>query len=1350
MKRDSNKSVKMLFSKEFEGLHDDGFEGSIDEHYIFREVFFGNDSCQTSNRCLVTGAINFECDYSPHTYAPPCLTGENSVITNEQDSCKLKEGCRAYAVPGSFSEGFALSMKNDPSVNVKRMKLSVDELSNVKPCLGKVLNPSASLKGTVSGVSQPAAYSLCDTITCRLVESSSQGVTSSCYLLKRHVETDNRGDVGDRDVSNHRLSSLNGSDKREVVANKPIASPVSQESHANKLLVANPIITVASKSGSLKYSKPRWKESCFVKLPLNEMLLPRDSLKDPRSFLRYHINHLLIEAGWEIGRRRRSNKFHGLGEYVYKSPPGRPIREFHRAWEVCGQTLFDDADSVVQETDSKQWLDLSQFWSDLSNTIQEIEGQLDNVETTTTLAHRWCLLDPFALVVFIDKTLGVLRAGKGVKARRGFVINSSAKHGDVLALKNVDLSSLPASGSDSTCDQSGHCLFEVPVSSGNENFMLGGSETVSPHQDSNKSSPSCDIDRSDHNGKMPFIVVKDVSMGSSEEVGGFFERKPTYEVGNLLEGYVHDRSYHIPDDWTESNDNRTYVQLRSTVSASELCGPSVAEDSNLVTPEDMDSLQRKCGKAVNFKKNDASFVEAVILKKSAQTKSKKINEIKLPTSYKHDRIGVSASCKGGGVDVDITSGNLDSRSVQECLVAYLRNDKSRKKSPLGSVQCWNDKKQFKTKKFQCSNSSKKLVQVTYARKHLKEPIFENSIDEAPVCLKSLSLDSQTWRHNVKSTKLETHDENRPKRVMTCTLNDDDLLISAVIKPKNFRSTTKQSSQKRMSCKSKSLRKHKSQKGSCRLLPRNLIKGGKHFMDGKWSAFTARTVLSWLIHSGVVSLNEVIQFRNPKDDAVVKDGLITWDGILCRCCGEVFSVSEFKIHSGFRLNHSCLNLFLESGKPFTLCQLEAWSAEYKARKSVTQTVQGDETDQNDDSCGLCGDGGELICCDNCPSTFHQACLNSQELPEGSWYCAHCSCWICGAVVNDSEESPGALKCWQCEHKYHEDCLQSRVLNRVASDNRFCGESCQEVYSGLHSRIGFMNMICDGFSWTVLRCIHGDQKVHSGQRFVALKAECNSKLAVALTIMEDCFLPMVDPRTGIDMIPHVLYNWGSQFARLNYHGFYTVVLEKDDVLMSVASIRIHGVTIAEMPLIATCSKYRRQGMCRRLLNSIEEMLKFLKIEKLVISAIPNVVDTWTVGFGFQPLEDDERQSLSNINLMVFPGTIWLKKCLCENQPAVQQTGANERGEVGFFSKVGPDSMQQLDDTSCDHEVDVEMEFRPAECKNLQVDGDQDENLLGHFSELSFKEPASESVGNQVEVLCHVESLNLYDERVQENEK
>ncbi|KAJ8441487.1 hypothetical protein Cgig2_011164 [Carnegiea gigantea] len=96
---------------------------------------------------------------------------------------------------------------------------------------------------------------------------------------------------------------------------------------------------------------------------------------------------------------------------------------------------------------------------------------------------------------------------------------------------------------------------------------------------------------------------------------------------------------------------------------------------------------------------------------------------------------------------------------------------------------------------------------------------------------------------------------------------------------------------------------------------------------------------------------------------------------------------------------------------------------------------------------------------------------------------------------------------------------------------------------------------------------------------------------------------------------------------------------------------------MPLIATCSKYRRQGMCHRLLAAIEKMLISLKVEKLVIAAVPELVGTWTASFGFIPMEDAEKISLRKINLMVFPGTVMLKKTLYISHPAAVPQGIDD---------------------------------------------------------------------------------------------
>ncbi|XP_015607770.1 PHD finger protein 12 [Cephus cinctus] len=48
--------------------------------------------------------------------------------------------------------------------------------------------------------------------------------------------------------------------------------------------------------------------------------------------------------------------------------------------------------------------------------------------------------------------------------------------------------------------------------------------------------------------------------------------------------------------------------------------------------------------------------------------------------------------------------------------------------------------------------------------------------------------------------------------------------------------------------------------------------------------------------------------------------------------------------------------------------------------------------NRDSCDACRDGGELICCDKCPASFHLQChdppLEPKDIPNGEWMCHAC--------------------------------------------------------------------------------------------------------------------------------------------------------------------------------------------------------------------------------------------------------------------------------------------------------------------------------------------------------------------------
>lgn len=44
--------------------------------------------------------------------------------------------------------------------------------------------------------------------------------------------------------------------------------------------------------------------------------------------------------------------------------------------------------------------------------------------------------------------------------------------------------------------------------------------------------------------------------------------------------------------------------------------------------------------------------------------------------------------------------------------------------------------------------------------------------------------------------------------------------------------------------------------------------------------------------------------------------------------------------------------------------------------------------NDDECAKCGDGGDLLLCDECPRAYHLECAGLASIPEGSWICEAC--------------------------------------------------------------------------------------------------------------------------------------------------------------------------------------------------------------------------------------------------------------------------------------------------------------------------------------------------------------------------
>ncbi|MCO5603947.1 hypothetical protein L7F22_058104 [Adiantum nelumboides] len=434
------------------------------------------------------------------------------------------------------------------------------------------------------------------------------------------------------------------------------------------------------------------------------------------------------------------------------------------------------------------------------------------------------------------------------------------------------------------------------------------------------------------------------------------------------------------------------------------------------------------------------------------------------------------------------------------------------------------------------------------------------------------------------------------------------------------------------------KKESSKKKGKELKPRSglrlEVRPSSSCMDGvseELSCQSKRSVLSWLISRGAVLETQSVSCVDQVSNEVLKEGIMTREGISCRCCKRVYTVKGFEEHGGNQGERLNCHLLFASGKTLLDYQLKAWELEVDLRR--TQDYKGvSAVDANDDTCLVCGDGGVLLCCDFCPSTFHASCLQLANVPEGNWYCPKCCCGVCKGRYDIEEEAV----CSQCEHRYHIACLQGS--HTILRGQFFCRDSCKKIYSGLRNLIGITHSIGNGFSWTLLHCIEEPQP--EDWKTVA---ENNSKLAVSLLVLKECFNPMDDPRTNIDMITHAAYNRRSQFSRLNYMGFYTVVLERDDEIISVASIRIHGARVAEMPLIGTRHKHRRQGMCRLLVSAIEKLLMSLEVAIFILPAIPELYATWTQAFGFRPLESSLRSEIKDLSMMMFPGTDLLQKSL-----------------------------------------------------------------------------------------------------------
>ncbi|GLT25765.1 hypothetical protein SLA2020_008740 [Shorea laevis] len=420
------------------------------------------------------------------------------------------------------------------------------------------------------------------------------------------------------------------------------------------------------------------------------------------------------------------------------------------------------------------------------------------------------------------------------------------------------------------------------------------------------------------------------------------------------------------------------------------------------------------------------------------------------------------------------------------------------------------------------------------------------------------------------------------------------------------------------------------------------------------------------------------------------------GIVCYCCNSEVSPSTFEAHAGWASRR----------KPYAYIHTSNGVSLHELAISLSKGRRHSAKDE--DACIVCADGGNLLLCDGCTRAFHKECASLSTIPHGRWYCEYCQnlgmrekfdaidqiTKRCIRIVKNIEaELSGCVLCRcsdfsksgfgprtiilcdQCEKEYHIGCLRSYKmadLKELPKGKWFCCMDCNRIHTILQKLLicgaekipnSLLDVIKKKYEEKGL-----DTTADIDVRWRLLSSKIASPetrllLSRAVAIFHESFNPIVDPTTGRDLIPCMVY--GRNLKAQEFGGMYCAVLTVNSLVVSAGILRVFGQEIAELPLVATSIPNRGKGYFQLLFSCVEKLLAFLNVKTLVLPAAEEAESIWINKFGFNKLEPDQliNYRKSCCQMVRFKGTSMLQKEVpaCRIASATELTESHTKTEL-----------------------------------------------------------------------------------------